>query len=66
MSLLIYQSKAGVNTHDEIAAEEKAGASGNNAASNCSNGRMACGQKNNELIEKGSDSEVSVLIQRIC
>ncbi|KAG6707604.1 hypothetical protein I3843_06G036300 [Carya illinoinensis] len=54
-------SKVGVNNpQDESVAQEKAGAtSENNAASNCSNVRMACGQENNELIEKGSDSQSS-------
>ncbi|XP_041014909.1 two-component response regulator-like APRR9 isoform X1 [Juglans microcarpa x Juglans regia] len=54
-------SKAGVNNpQDESVAQEKTGAtSENNAASNCSNGRMACGQEKNELIEKGSDSQSS-------
>ncbi|KAF5450515.1 hypothetical protein F2P56_030857 [Juglans regia] len=45
---------------DESVGEENAEAtSENNAASNRSSGHMACGQGNNELIEKKSDSQSS-------
>ena len=60
--LLIYQSNFGINDPqgESVAQQQLEGTSENNAASNRSNGRMACIQRNTEQIEKGSDEQVSV------
>lgn len=59
---MIYQLNAGVNNpQDESVAQQKDEAtSENNAASNHSSGQLACRQRNNEQIENGSDTQVSV------
>lgn len=59
--LLFQQSNTGVNgPQDESDAQQKVEATAeNNAASNHSGGGAACIQRNKELIEKGSDAQVS-------
>ena len=56
------QSTTGINgLQDESVAQQKVEATAeNNAASNRSSGDAACIQRNIELIEKGSDAQVSV------
>jgi len=55
------QSATGTNgPQDESVAQQKVEATAeNNAASNRSSGDAACIQRNMELIEKGSDAQVS-------
>lgn len=54
------QSTTGINGPvDESVAQEKVEATAENNAASRSSGDAACIQKNKELIEKGSDAQVS-------
>lgn len=60
MIYFVCQSAIGVNgPPDESVAQQKVEATAENDAASHSSGDAACIQKNKELIEKGSDAQVS-------
>lgn len=62
MKSIVYQLARNIPQDESVGQEKIEGTSDNDAASNHSSGYVACAQRNKENIEKGTDSQVCVLL----